>query len=628
MCGKQVKFSVRGRPPKNFHSKARRTRMTTMELASFAASRDRWSEAAPREINSSLIGPMSRCRYFLSFAAGLVLGAFSAGAAESNVVALPPFLVEETTKALPWRYADLAGLEVLSSCPERLTRELIANHHRLQVLLGELLPPTLQLRMTEKQILLFVDSAQLPPSSQEVVAQMVLASADKQRIENEAAPIDDGRLRRRPLPPRYTFLPNLRLWDRDAQALFAIVKESEFDANRVALSPEYIAYILRNRLPALPPWFVSGVLSLFSRARFTEDALTLERLDWLSESGSAALRTGPEANRALLPLEDFFAGELSQSDPALGEALSLWQAQAALFIRWGLAGRGAPRRAALWRFAERVAVEPLTEMLFQECFGLDFTSAQKQLTAYLPEAMRERLALQPAQRPRLPDYTLRPANEDELARIKGDWERLEIRFVKAQFPALTQKYVEQARRTLMRAYDSGSRDPRLLAVIGLCEVDGGNDAAARAFLEDAAARTKTLRSRAGYELARLRFAALSVRRDGAEPRLSPDQAAEVLTPLLATREQEPPLAEVYELIAGVWSVCAQAPTRAQLAVLEEGVRLFPHRSELVHRTAELNLRHGFMDTARWLVTLGLTLSPDGQARARFEALQARLNAAR
>ena len=57
------------------------------------------------------------------------------------------------------------------------------------------------------------------------------------------------------MPPRYTFLPNLRLWDRDAQALFAIVRESEFDANRVALSPEYIAYILRNRLPALPPWY-------------------------------------------------------------------------------------------------------------------------------------------------------------------------------------------------------------------------------------------------------------------------------------------------------------------------------------------------------------------------------------
>src|SRR5688572_3601724 len=334
-------------------------------------------------------------RHLFSLALGLLPGAFAAGAAEPKVVALPPFLVEETARRLPWRYADVAGLEVLSSCPERLTRELIANHHRLHALLGELLPPALQLKMTEKRTLLFVDSAHQPPTSQEVVAQMALTAAEQDRLDDTVVPLDDGRLRRRPPPPRYAFLPNLRLWDRDAQALFVIVREKEFDANRIALTPDYVAYILRNRLPALPPWFISGVLTLFSRAKFTEDTLTLDRLDWLSESGSAALLTGPAANRALLPLADFFAGDLSQNDPAQGEALSLWQAQAALFIRWGLGGRGAPRRAALWKFAERAAVEPVTEALFQECFGLDFATARQQLTAYLPEAMREKFALRP-----------------------------------------------------------------------------------------------------------------------------------------------------------------------------------------------------------------------------------------
>ena len=88
---------------------------------------------------------MSPCRQLLSLATGLMVGAFAAGAAEARVVALPPFLVEETAKSLPWRYAEVASLEVLSCCPERLTRELIANHHRLHALLGELLPPALQL---------------------------------------------------------------------------------------------------------------------------------------------------------------------------------------------------------------------------------------------------------------------------------------------------------------------------------------------------------------------------------------------------------------------------------------------------------------------------------------------------
>jgi hypothetical protein len=566
---------------------------------------------------------MRRCRHLLSIAAGLVLGASAAGAPEPRTVTLPPFVVEEPAQPLPWRYAEVAGMEVLSCCSDRLTRALIANHHRLHALLGELLPPTLQLRMSGPRLLLFVDSARQPPTSQEVVAHMALTAAEQDKLQDAVVPLDDGRLRRRPPTPRYSFLPNLRLWDRDAQALFAIVKESEFEPNRVALTPDYVAYILRNRVPALPPWFISGVLTLFARATFSEDTLTLERLDWLSETGAAALRTGPAANRALLPLADFFAGELSQADPALGEGLSLWQAQAALFIRWGLAGRGAPRRAALWKFAERAAVESVTEALFKECFGLDFADARQQLTAHLPEAMRERLALRPAQRPRLPDPGLRPATDVEIARIKGDWERLEIAFVKAQFPPLAQKYVEQARRTLMRAYDRGSRDPRLLEVIGLCELDAGNAAAARDFLEDAAARSKTLRPRAWLELARLRFAAAGAPGVDGGLRLTPEQAGAVLTPLAAARAQEPPLPEVYTLIAEVWAAGTHAPPPDQLAVLEQGVQLFPRHTELVYRTAELNVRHGFTDTARWLITLGLTLAPDAAARARFEALQAR-----
>jgi hypothetical protein len=578
--------------------------------------------------NEGKAEPMLRSCQLLALAAGLMHGAYANGAVEAGVIALPPFLVEETAQGLPWRYAEVDGLEVLSCCPERLTRELIANHHRLHVLLGELLPPALQLRMTEPRILLFLDSARQPPASQEVVAEMVRSAADQLRLDAAVEPPDSGRLRRRPPPPRYTFLPNLRLWDRDAQALFAIVNEREFDANRVALTADYIAYLLQNRLPALPPWFVSGVLTLYAQATFTEDALTLEPLYWPPNSGSAALKSGPEANHPLLPLAEFFAGELSPGGTASGEALALWQAQAAWLIRWGLGGRGAPRRTALWKFTARAAVEPVTEALFQECFGLDFAAAQAQLALDLTAATRDRLALRPAQRPRLPAYPLRTASDVEIARIKGDWERLEIGFVRAQFPALAPKYLEQARRTLMRAYDRGSRDPRLLAVIGLCEVDAGNDAGAREFLEAAAAQTKTLRPRAWFELARLRFAALGAQKAGGELRLTIEQANEVCMPLLATRGLDPPLAEVYHLLAEVWAVCAQAPTRAQLAVLEEGVRSFPRRTELVYRTAELNVRHGFTDTARWLITLGLTLAPDAPARARFEGLQARVNAAR
>ncbi|MBL9199022.1 MAG: hypothetical protein JNL39_00895 [Opitutaceae bacterium] len=569
---------------------------------------------------------MSCRRHLLCLAAGLMLRVPAAEAAENRVVALPPFLVEEKSAALRWLYADVAGAEVLSSGSERLTRELIGNHHRLHTLLGELLPAELQFRTTEKQTLLFIDSRQQPATSQEVVARLALTSAEEDRLAEAAVPLNDGRLRRRPPPPRYSFLPNLRLWDRDTGILFAVVNEKEFDAKRLALTPDYVAYLLRNRLPALPAWFVSGVLALQARAEFTADALTLERLEWPLAPGAAALRADAQARRALLPLPDFFRGDLSASDAATAETLELWQAQAALLVHWGLGGRGAPRRAAFWRFVARAATEPVTEELFQECFGIDFAHAQQQLAKYLPEAVGEKLTLRPPQRPRLPDYALRPASDGEIARLKGDWERLEIGYVKAHFPALAPKYIEQARRTLRRAHDRGDRDPRLLAVMGLCEVDSGNDAAAREFLEAAATAGKTLRPRALLDLARLRLAAhRAARADaGGDLWITSAQADEVLAPLAAARDQEPPMPEIYELVAEVWAASADAPTRARFAVLEEGVRTFPRRTELVYRTASLSLRHGFAETARWVITLGLTLAPDPAARRRFEALQARL----
>jgi hypothetical protein len=117
-------------------------------------------------------------------------------------------------------------------------------------------------------------------------------------------------------------------------------------------------------------------------------------------------------------------------------------------------------------------------------------------------------------------------------------------------------------------------------------------------------------------------------RAGAEPSLTFEQASTVFTPLAAARAQDPPLAEVYTLIADVWAACAQAPTRDQLAVLEQGVRSFPRDAELVYRTAALNVRHGHADTARWLITLGLTLAADDAVRTRLEELRSRISAAR
>jgi len=99
-----------------------------------------------------------------------------------------------------------------------------------------------------------------------------------------------------------------------------------------------------------------------------------------------------------------------------------------------------------------------------------------------------------------------------------------------------------------------------------------------------------------------------------------------LTPLFAARAQQPPLPEVYELIADVWLRTAANATRRHLAVLDEGVHLFPRQPQLALHAAELNLRFGFRDEAVALVRVAARGAGDDATRAQVAALQQRLEA--
>jgi hypothetical protein len=407
-------------------------------------------------------------------------------------------------------------------------------------------------------------------------------------------------------------------------AVFMIVRRDDFSADRLALTHDYIAFLVKGRLPALPPWFVSGFLSLYRRTHYESGRLTVEPLEWISGLHTDTLKRDPAAAPPVSPLGPFFAAQLAPRDPARGyEPIEAWQAQAALLVRWGLEADRQAHRPAFWKFIERTAAEGLTEELFAECFGFDYAAAQARLTAYLPGAVRRELVFRPARPAKFPPLALQNATDGQIARLKGDWERLEVPYVKNISEPLAPKYLEQARRTLRRAYDRGDRDPRLLAALGLCEVDAGNAPAAREYLE-AAQQLGPIRPRASYELARLRFAEAVA--NPAEPgaRLDVTQTADVLRPLFEARRQEPPLAQVYTLIAETWERSAAVPTRRHLAVLDEGVRFFPRETELIARAAELYLRHGFPEQAGLYIELGARASDSEERRAQFERLRLQL----
>src|SRR5690606_18642940 len=110
-------------------------------------------------------------------------------------------------------------------------------------------------------------------------------------------------------------------------------------------------------------------------------------------------------------------------------------------------------------------IQPATETLFTECLGMSFAEAQAQLVEYLSTAIRRAATFRPERIEKLPPLALTQASEAQLARIKGDWERLEVGHVKSISADLEQRYLEQARRTLRRGYEWASTDPQLVAVL-------------------------------------------------------------------------------------------------------------------------------------------------------------------
>src|SRR3954469_1942860 len=160
-----------------------------------------------------------------SLCASLGLLLALARAADDIPVALPPFLVEEMAKGPPWRYTEAMGYEILSRCDDAATRRVVEAHHVLHQLLSEILPPSLQLEFTVPKALILYDEELNPAASREVIARLIRDTTPVPDIE-----IATGFRRTRTSAPARptTFLPNLRLFDRDAMTVFMVVRQNDF----------------------------------------------------------------------------------------------------------------------------------------------------------------------------------------------------------------------------------------------------------------------------------------------------------------------------------------------------------------------------------------------------------------
>ncbi len=228
--------------------------------------------------------------------------------------------------------------------------------------------------------------------------------------------------------------------------------------HEIGLTPAYVESLLSGCIPLLPSWFKTGFIELYGHLEFRSNALVLGPMQWKLHPKFSTDAVGVTQWHGLLSLGDFFDDQAREKDVDQG----LWATQAELFVRWGIDPAGGKRVAQFWDFVARSSSKPATEQVFRECFGLTFDEATRRLATYAVDAKttRWRFAKDEIGSPPL---QLRDATPGEIARIKGEWERLEVRYVRKELPELATTYLAQARRTLHRAFDRGDQDPRLLA---------------------------------------------------------------------------------------------------------------------------------------------------------------------
>lgn len=533
-----------------------------------------------------------------------------------RVVELPPYVVETSLDTARWSYVSAPGVEVISRCADNTTVQLLMHHFLLHRMLAVMLPDEFRVKLD------------VP------VTYVLYAEGTQPGIAREV--IDEVRKIRGGINPNIGGLLNYRFRDRDAVSIFFVIDEINFKQGRISLTPDYVRFMLESRVPSLPAWFIEGMMQVYQTAQMDsltaaartsatmgelrEGAFALRPALWISETETQAVKRSPRQHRTFLSLGELFAPQAPAREDAV--RVELWRSQAALLIRWALQGSEKENhRTALWEFIRRASQRPADEAMFRDCFGFDYATAEKQLRTYLPVAVKSTVYLRTETLFEPPLIEPREATDGEISRIKGGLDRLEIAYVKDRLPELSARYLDQARRTLRRAYDKGDRDPRLLAELGLCEVDAGDDRAARAFL-DAATRGKVVRPRAYFELARLRFAEL--RAANPEGKFTVGQVDPVLRLLAAALKQSPQLPEVYDLIFTVWLSTEASLGSAQFAVIGDGVRNFQWHARLIYSAALLNSLHGRIAEARALVVQGLAVATTPKERERLLKLESAL----
>jgi hypothetical protein len=522
----------------------------------------------------------------LMLAGSLALRAEAPAVAREPAIELPKFEVRDTRLLPPiesWRYAAIPGFEILSSASARETQRFTKDFLLLQEVIKTIMPVLAHGRSDVPTAVVLCGrgdgfNAFLPTERKDDAF-----SSNALFFENPE---------RTAIVVDFT-LAELQL-DNDTKV--------EADPYR-SFYREYFRFLVRRQLgPNSPPWLEEGLVQLFAAVDFSKKWIDFGMIG----DGFGGAKPGDFnrllARRWLMPFDQMFATEVTERN-------AFWSAQCYAFVHMCLYGSGKKYQKPLIEFVSRLNDEPASEQLFQQCFHRTYKQMAIELRSYLQFTLHtyvEFKAKKGHALPEPPPFDVREATEAEIGRIKGEILRLG-------------GHEDEAHLALIAPYIHGSKDPRLLAALGLDEVAAAHDDRAIKFLE-AATRAKVGRTRAYIELARLLYkAALG---DGGEAvRLTPEQLSPVFSLLRAVHGQPPLMADEFSLYLDAWAHAAVPPTRNEFAQVLEGLQAFPRDAGLLMQAVLLASKLGYADYAQALAGRGVKIfSRDPAQRDRFQLL--------
>lgn len=571
-------------------------------------------------MTKSRTGRLARvCGWIGLLALGATAGSAAPAFGPPIDVELPALLPDQLSG---WRYATCEGVEVLALASEDSVRTYTENIALQRANLNAILPRDLRISW-DRPIVVVLYGMENPRPMPGIFVE-ILSKAYTERERERALENREGKPLEMRVEPR--IMPGAFMPDFDSICVFNVlqpkVKASELSGLPAA---NYVSFLLQSRTPPLPAWFIDGLIGIYSAGVVTGSDLDFPPFLWVSQAQTVLMLRDKSMPAEFVPMADVFAYVNNATMPTDERRRLTVRSQSALLVRWVIETRGLSGSEALWKFVRGAQPGVDHEALFKECFGMSTTAAVDAMRAYLPGAIRKPMRVRLPREGRMPPIEIRAATPSEVARIRGEWERLAGRMVGAAQPLVRPFYDEQARRTLAKGPDDASADPELLAARGLLAVDLGDDAAARPLLEAACAVPQP-RPRAAVELARIRLAeAKAALTAGAK--LDAAAVASIVDPLRGVLGARPAIARAYQVMAETWLAAATPPTDADIGLLMTGVQTIPGDAFLVIPVARLMIELGRVDEARAVIESCLAYATDDSSRRRLYAIRSAVRAA-